>query len=85
MATYIMECGGMERIEQLQMHDNNSIYNKVRINMKTRSVLALSRCYRPRAFDFLRGSRGWLFIRLTAFRERDRLWRGEPAVRDRHR
>lgn len=29
MATYIMECGGMERIEQLQMHDNNSIYNKV--------------------------------------------------------
>ena len=34
MATYIMECGGMERIEQLQMHDNNSIYNKVR-RMKT--------------------------------------------------
>lgn len=29
MATYIMECGGMERIEQLQMHDNNNIYNKV--------------------------------------------------------
>lgn len=28
MATYIMECGGMERIEQLQMHDNNNIYNK---------------------------------------------------------
>lgn len=29
MATYIMECGGMERIEHLQMHDNNNIYNKV--------------------------------------------------------
>lgn len=29
MATYIMECGGMDRIEQLQMHDNNNIYNKV--------------------------------------------------------
>ena len=31
MATYIMECGGMDRIEQLQMHDNNNIYNKVSI------------------------------------------------------
>lgn len=29
MAQYIMECGGMERIEHLQMHDNNNIYNKV--------------------------------------------------------
>lgn len=29
MATYIMECGGMERIEHLQMHDNNNIYTKV--------------------------------------------------------
>lgn len=33
MATYIMECGGMERIEQLQMHDNNNIYNKVGIQL----------------------------------------------------
>lgn len=28
MATFIMECGGMERIEHLQMHDNNNIYTK---------------------------------------------------------
>lgn len=29
MATYIMECGGIDRIERLQMHENNNIYNKV--------------------------------------------------------
>lgn len=34
MATYIMECGGMERIEHLQMHDNNNIYNKVSFEVK---------------------------------------------------
>ncbi|CAN0072366.1 unnamed protein product [Discosporangium mesarthrocarpum] len=28
MATFIMECGGLEKIEHLQMHDNNNIYNK---------------------------------------------------------
>ena len=42
MATYIMECGGMERIEQLQMHDNNSIYNKVRKLVEQRKTPSLN-------------------------------------------